>query len=186
MSLANKLSEERRARLAAERLLELKQAELTAANRKLGHHAIALTRQIGETQAEVENVRYENERVKSDLSVANHKIEVAERRLWHSIQTIQDGFAFFDKDSTLIGANTAYLNVFDDLEEVGPGVCYTRILQLLTDEGLVNTGELRASDWRQMMSERWFQPGSAACCHPALEQPVHKADRSPFGRRRCC
>lgn len=158
MSLANKLSEERRARLAAERLLELKQAELTAANRKLGHHAIALTRQIGETQAEVENVRYENERVKSDLSVANHKIEVAERRLWHSIQTIQDGFAFFDKDNTLIGANTAYLSVFDDLEEVGPGVCYTRILQLLTDEGLVNTGEFRAGDWRQMMTERWFQP----------------------------
>ena len=52
MSLANKLAEERRARLAAERLLELKQAELSAANRKLGRHALALTRQIGETQAE--------------------------------------------------------------------------------------------------------------------------------------
>ena len=35
MSLAGKLAEERRARLAAERLLELKQAELHAANRKL-------------------------------------------------------------------------------------------------------------------------------------------------------
>ncbi len=35
MSIAIKLAEERRARLAAERLLELKQAELFAANRKL-------------------------------------------------------------------------------------------------------------------------------------------------------
>ena len=73
MSLANKLAEERRARLAAERLLELKQAELSAANRKLGRHALALTRQIGETQAEVATVRHENERVKSDLTVAQDK-----------------------------------------------------------------------------------------------------------------
>ncbi len=94
MSLAQKLAQERRARLAAERMLSLKQAELSAANRKLGQHAMALTKRIGETQAEVETVRDENEKVKSDLTVAHAKIEVAERRLWHSIQTIQDGFAF--------------------------------------------------------------------------------------------
>ena len=74
MSLANKLAEERRARLAAQRLLELKQAELSAANRKLGRHALALTRQIGETRAEVATVRDENERVKTDLSTANQQL----------------------------------------------------------------------------------------------------------------
>jgi signal transduction histidine kinase/CheY-like chemotaxis protein len=158
MSLVNKLAEERRARLAAERLLELKQAELSAANRKLGRHALALTRQIGEKQAEVATVRDENEKVKSDLTVANAKIEIAERRLWHSIQTIQDGFAFFDADSNLIGANTAYLNAFDGLEEVGPGISYMRILQLFTDEGLVNTEALAPDEWRHMMTERWMAP----------------------------
>ena len=156
MSLANKLAEERRARLAAERLLELKQAELSAANRKLGRHALALTRQIGATQAEVATVRDENEKVKSDLHVANVKIEIAERRLWHSIQTIQDGFAFFDADSKLIGANTAYVNFFDGLEEIAPGISYMRILQLLTDEGLVNPGEMKPDAWRAMMTERWL------------------------------
>ncbi len=158
MSLANKLAQERRSRLAAERLLELKQAELSAANRKLGRHALALTKQIGESQAEVETVRVENEKVKSDLSVAHEKVEIAERRLWHSIQTIQDGFAFFDADSILIGANTAYLNAFDDLEEATPGISYNRILQLLTDEGLVNTEDLSPDEWRAMMAERWLQP----------------------------
>ncbi|MFC3612683.1 response regulator [Lutimaribacter marinistellae] len=158
MSLVNKLAEERRARLAAERLLELKQAELSAANRKLGRHALALTRQIGETQAEVATVRTENERVKSDLTVANAKIEVAERRLWHSIQTIQDGFAFFDADSKLIGANTAYLTAFDGLEEVAPGISYLRILQLMTDEGIINTEALDPAEWRRMMTERWMAP----------------------------
>ncbi|OIQ45300.1 MAG: hybrid sensor histidine kinase/response regulator [Roseobacter sp. MedPE-SW] len=156
MSLADKLAEERRARLAAERLLELKQAELSAANRKLGRHALALTKQIGVTQAEVATVRDENAKVKSDLSMANEKIETAERRLWHSIQAFQDGFAFFDADSRLIGANTAYLNIFDGLEEAAPGISYMRILQILTDEGLVNTGEMKPDSWRAMMSERWL------------------------------
>ncbi len=158
MSLANKLAEERRNRLAAERLLELKQAELTAANRKLGRHALALTKQIGETQAEVATVRDENEKVKSDLSVAHEKVEIAERRLWHSIQTIQDGFAFFDVDNILIGANSAYIGAFDGLEEVGPGVNYMRILQIMTDEGLVNTEDRTPDEWRAMMTERWMQP----------------------------
>ncbi|MCV6585815.1 MAG: response regulator [Marinibacterium sp.] len=158
MSLANKLAEERRARLAAERLLELKQAELSAANRKLGRHALALTKQIGATQAEVETVRDENERVKSDLTEANHKVQQAEKRLWLSIQSIQDGFAFFDPDGYMIGANTAYLSIFDDLEEVGPGVSYMRILQLLTDEGIVNTGDLDPKTWRDEMARRWQAP----------------------------
>ena len=155
MSLAEKLAHERRARLAAERLLHLKQAELSAANRELGRHAIALTRQIGETQAEVETVRGENEKVKSDLTVANAKIELAERRLWHSIQTIQDGFAFFDGDKRLISANTAYLSVFEGLDEVAPGICYHRILELLMTEGIVDIGEEDAADWQARMQQRW-------------------------------
>ena len=158
MSLANKLAEERRARLAAERLLELKQAELSAANRKLGRHALALTKKIGRTEAEVATVRDENERFKSDLTAANQKIELAERRLWHSIQSIRDGFAFFDADNIMIGANSAYLALFDGMDEIAPGVAYTRILQVMTEEGIVDTGDMHPADWRQMMVERWHQP----------------------------
>ena len=88
MSLASKLAEERRARLAAERLLELKQAELHAANRKLGRHAKLLSDQIHEKRAEVEAVLGAHEKVKSDLDVAHQRIAVAERRLWLSIETI--------------------------------------------------------------------------------------------------
>ncbi len=78
MSLANKLAEERRARLAAERLLEQKQAELHAANHKLGRHARALSEEIVETRAEVRTVRDENQRVKLDLSAANEKVQPLE------------------------------------------------------------------------------------------------------------
>ncbi|MEO1139350.1 MAG: response regulator [Pseudomonadota bacterium] len=155
MSLANKLAEERRARLAAERLLEQKQAELQAANRKLGKHAQALSEEIVETRAEVQTVRDENERVKSDLTVANQKVEIAERRLWHSIETIQDGFAFFDADSRMIAANNAWMSVFEGLEDVRPGISYVEILQCVTEEGIVDIGDLPPVEWREKMLDRW-------------------------------
>ena len=155
MSISGKLAEERRGRLAAERLLELKQEELFAANRKLGRHAKALSEEIVETRAEISSVRNENQRVKSDLTVAHQKIEIVERRLWHSIETIRDGFAVFDIDNQLVMANDAYLSIFDGLEEIKPGVPYARILQLLTEEGIVNIGEKSPAEWRAEMHERW-------------------------------
>ncbi|PSL19108.1 histidine kinase dimerization/phospho-acceptor domain-containing protein [Shimia abyssi] len=158
MSLAKRLADERRARLAAERLLELKQAELFSANRKLGKHAAELSNEIVETRAEVANVKNENSRVKSDLQVANEKIEIAERRLWLSIASIRDGFAFFDAQSRMIAANPSYLAVFDGLENVQPGITYSEILECITDEGIFNTGDASAEQWREEMLARWHQP----------------------------
>jgi signal transduction histidine kinase/ActR/RegA family two-component response regulator len=158
MSLAMKLTQERRARLAAERMLELKQAELFAANRKLGLHAQQLSEEIVETRAEVETMKGENQRVQSDLTAAHERIAITERRLWHSIETINDGFAFFNADSEMIMANRAYFNVFEGLEIIKPGVNYVTILQAMTEEGIVNTGDLSASEWRQMMTERLQHP----------------------------
>ncbi|MFD2739628.1 response regulator [Sulfitobacter aestuarii] len=157
MSLASKLTEERRSRLAAERLLELKQAELFAANRKLGQHAQQLSEEIVETRAEVENIRGENQRVKSDLNAAHQRIALTERRLWQSIETIHDGFALFNADNEMIMANRAYLAVFDGLEEVAPGINYVTILQLLTDEGIIDPGPQGAAAWRSMMTRRLQQ-----------------------------
>lgn len=158
MTLANKLAEERRARLAAERLLEQKQAELSAANRKLGKHALALSEEIHETRAVVKTVQDENARVKSDLNVATEKVEILERRLWHSINTIEDGFAVFDADSKMVTANSAWVSAFGGLEDVKPGITYVELLQLATDEGIVDTGNLRPMEWREMMLDRWQSP----------------------------
>ena len=85
----------------------------------------------------------------------DRKVEIAERRLWHSIETIQDGFAFFDADSRMIAANNAYLAVFDGLEAVKPGVSYIEILQFITEEGIVNIGALKPHEWREKMLDRW-------------------------------
>lgn len=161
MSLVGKLTQERRARLAAERLLEQKQAELFAANQKLGAYAKKLSAEIVETRAEVQTVRDENLRVKSDLSIAHKKIEIAERRLWLSIESINDGFAFFNADSQMIIANKAYLWAFDGLEDVVPGVSYVTLLQLMTEEGIVDIGGQAPAVWRADMLARWQSPEPA-------------------------
>ena len=155
MSLQQKLTEERRGRLAAERMLELKKAELFAANRKLGNNTRELSDEIVGTRALMESMGEENRKVKSDLTAAHEKIAVVERRLWHSIETIRDGFAFFDGDNRLIMANQAYLAVFEGLEVIQTGVNFVTILQALTDEGIVDLGGIEPTAWRQRMLTRF-------------------------------
>ncbi|MCF6444727.1 ATP-binding protein [Nereida sp. MMG025] len=155
MDLNQRLAEERRARLAAESLLEQKKGELLAANRKLGQHANALSAEIVETRKEVATAKGETTRVRSDLMMAEEKAGQAERRLWESIETVRDGFALFDPDGRLVLANPAYTRTFDDLEEVQPGISYVRLLQLACEEGIINPGEMTAAQWRDMMINRW-------------------------------
>jgi len=155
MALMESLESERRGRLAAERLLEQKQAELFAANSKLGKHAIALSGEIVEKRHEAEELKGENTKVRSDLKDANHKVDIAERRLWDSIETIQDGFAVFDANDCMVSANHAYLSVFDGLEEMRTGVSYDRVIQLLVEEGIVDIEDKAPLDWRKELQVRW-------------------------------
>jgi signal transduction histidine kinase/DNA-binding response OmpR family regulator len=162
MDLSDKLVAERRARLAAERLLELKSRELFAANRKLSEHARALSeeiiiqRRVVEDATEVaEALRGENERVRSDLDSATEARTVAEHRLWLALETIRDGFAIYDAAGRLVVANTAYLSVFDGLEEVGPGTHARDILRIGLEEGVFDPGGKEPAVWMESMLERW-------------------------------
>jgi len=60
MDINQRLSEERRLRLQAEHLLEHKQGELMAANRKLGLYARRLSDEIVETRKAVVSSRGRN------------------------------------------------------------------------------------------------------------------------------
>lgn len=78
MEIAERLAKERRARLAAERLLDQKSRELFAANEKLALHARALSDQIVEQRqvvksalTEAELLKGQNSQVKGDLDRAH-------------------------------------------------------------------------------------------------------------------
>ncbi len=149
------LAQERRARLAAQRMLEQKQEELFSANSKLAKHAHSLSDEIIEKRNEADELKGENIQVRSDLKVATVKAGIAERRLWDSIETIQDGFAVFDANDCLVSANAAYLEAFEDLEEVKSGVSYVRIIHFLVEEGIVDTEGMTRAEWSDAMLSRW-------------------------------
>jgi signal transduction histidine kinase/CheY-like chemotaxis protein len=116
MDLSERLVKERRARLAAERLLEQKSRELFAANEKLAIHARSLSDQIVEQRqvvksalTEAELLKHQNTRFVEDLDRAHTAAVMAERRLWDALETINDGFAIFDNAKRLVSANAAWL-----------------------------------------------------------------------------
>ncbi len=149
------LARERRARMAAERLLLLKQAELSDANRRLSRHARLLSDEIVEKREETEALIQHTSLVQSELEHANQAVLIAERRLWDSVETIQDGFAVFDADDIMIAANSAYLGPFDGVNSVGPGIAYCDMLRVALDEGLVDICDQSAGDWLSAMLDRW-------------------------------
>lgn len=161
MDFAERLAKERRARLAAERLLEQKSRELFAANAKLGLHARALSDQIVEQRQVVKSALTEAEQLKGqqsrfveDLDRAHTLAVMAERRLWDSINTIKDGFAVFDSNQQLITANAAYLSAFND-QEIVPGLPYADLLCIVAEGGLVELGALTPDVWVANMLARW-------------------------------
>ena len=145
---------ERRARLAAERLLEQKQSQLQAANRKLSQHAINLSGQIVDQRKVLDKLQGENSEATAQSLKANHKALAAERLLWDAVKSIQDGFALFDKDRKLIAANSPYLNLFRSAQNVGPGISMESILDLCLEDNLVDRDGKDEDTWYDFMLDR--------------------------------
>ena len=136
MDLTERLVRERRARLAAERLLDQKSRELHAANEKLAIHARALSDQIVEQRqvvksalSEAELLKDQNTRFVEDLDRAHTLAVMAERRLWDAINTIRDGFAVFDAEMKLVLANEACMSWFAG-HPVAPGIAYADLVAI--------------------------------------------------------
>ena len=153
MDIADRLARERRSRLAAERLLEQKSRELFTANEKLGLHARSLSDQIvvqrevtRSALSEAESLKGLNSRFVEDLDRAHTTAVMAERRLWDSINTINDGFAVYDADLRLVTANSAYLGVMDGLG-VAPGIAYVDLVRLAAASGRLVLGEMSVDDF---------------------------------------
>ncbi|MGB3315832.1 MAG: response regulator [Albidovulum sp.] len=161
MSIAEKLAKERRARLAAERLLEQKKRELFAANSQLSRHARHLSDQIVEQRhgleqalCEAESLKGQNSQVMSDLLRATNAAKIAERLLWDAVEAVGDGFAVFDKNLHLVIVNKAWLEIFAGHSEIQTGVDYDTVIRTLATAGIVDLEDFDEHDWRHEMTER--------------------------------
>jgi signal transduction histidine kinase/DNA-binding response OmpR family regulator len=159
MDITERLVRERRARLAAERLLEQKSRELFAANEKLAIHARSLSDQIVEQRqvvksalSEAETLKDQNHRFVQDLDRAHTAAVMAERRLWDALETINDGFAVFDSAKRLVSANAAWLAPFVD-KVIAPGCPYEDIIRH-SAETVIDLGDESPDDFVARMMTR--------------------------------
>ena len=161
LSFDQKFLQERRARLAAERLLEQRQRELFAAHQKLDAYARSMGGLPLQVQAEGAGAavarKQQDARFVMELERAHSAAVMAERRLWDSVETITDGFAIFDHDMGLVVANQAYLAAFTGQAQVRAGMTFAQVLQMATDQGLVDTGDESAEAWVARVLARWQQ-----------------------------
>ncbi|MEM9582231.1 MAG: ATP-binding protein [Pseudomonadota bacterium] len=149
------LAQERRARLAAERLLDQKQLELKEANKQLSDHALSLSDKIFDQREVVNTLQGENTRVSEDLEKANTRVEKTERILWAALENIPDGFALFGPDHRLIAANRPYIRAFDETVGVAIGDSYQTILDVCLDDGLIDLQGQDEDEWYDIMLDRW-------------------------------
>ena len=154
-SFDERLAQERRARLQAERLLALRSEELYSANRKLAEHAHELSYQVIEQREENAILKGETSQTRAQLEVATEKAVTAQRRLWDALTATEDGFAIFDRDWRMVAANTAFFDVFDGIADVAEGASYEAILRLAVEEGIVDIGTTQPEDWIDRMIARW-------------------------------
>ncbi|MEM0948443.1 MAG: ATP-binding protein [Pseudomonadota bacterium] len=152
-----------RARLATESLLTQRQRELTVANTRIAAHAKALSTEVIErreaaerAQAAAENLKGENREALKDLRKARSDVQIAERRLWASLETIEDGFAVFDRDHRIVTSNASFFGPFEDLECVGIGASYEDLVQIALEEGIVDPGTMAPTEWLRWMKARWM------------------------------
>ncbi len=159
MDLAERLAKERRGRLAAERLLEHKSRELFAANEKLSLHARSLSDQIvvqrevtREAVSEAKSLKGQNLQFVDDLERAHTSAVMAERRLWDSINTIDDGFAVFDSSLRLVVANRAYESTFRQAG-LQIGVSYDTLVAGVARQGVFRLDTI-PDEWAAKMIAR--------------------------------
>ena len=159
--MLERLAKERRARLAAERLLEQKKRELHAANQQLALHARSLSEQIVEQRqglaqalSEAASLKGQNVRVLSDLEHATSLARIAQTRLWDALETVRDGFAVFDGDLRLVAANRAWLSFFEGEIALSQGVTYDAVLKIAAQHGLIELDGRDPLDWHHEMTAR--------------------------------
>ena len=163
-----RLTQERRARLAAERLLDQRTRALVTARAALESHGRRLSdRIVAEREAATAVSRTGPPAATAvpaptdgrgpDVGVDPELVAMAERRLWATVAAIEDGLAIFDADHRMLGANRPFLRLFADWPEVTRGIDHGRLLQICAEAPLVELGATATGDWVRQMRDRLDQ-----------------------------
>ncbi|MBK5928740.1 response regulator [Rhodobaculum claviforme] len=158
---SERLTMERRARLAAEGLLDRRTRALRAAQAALearGRHIG--TRLVAEREAAHRSAPPPGDtldRLRGEAARAAHVAGVASRRLHDTMAAVEDGLALFDAAGRLLAANATFLRPYADCPDVRPGIARARLLRLCADTPLIELDGTDPDDWVATMQARWTE-----------------------------
>jgi PAS domain S-box-containing protein len=101
----------------------------------------------------------------SDISGRKHADEArreAQQRLVDAIESIGEGFAFYDAEDRLVLCNTRYREMLhsDGVDEIAPGTSFESIIRSAVASGrIAEADEARAERWLEERLERHRNPG---------------------------
>ncbi len=122
-----------------------------------------LEKKLIEASTKIEQLENKNTALSTVASTSQHQLlqeayaaaNMAELRLWEAVETIDDGFAIYNQNNTLIAANHAYLKTFENYSQIKIGVAYEDLIYLAANEGLVETLSKTPKEFTEFMLERW-------------------------------
>lgn len=145
-----RLERERRARKAAESILEQKSLELYEANQKLKQARDDLEVRVAERTAElaaaIEDLHAEaKERLKVEA-----ELRQARGQLMDAIESLDGGLAMYGPDERLVVCNSRFKEIYSlAADKLAPGVSKESFLQTFCDRGGHQNSGLSREDWIQ-------------------------------------
>ena len=139
---------ERRARLASERMAAKRERELTEKIARLEETSRRLNREIAEKR---QDARRPIEAAPLPPPTPQGGAAPDQMILWAAVQTLANGFAIWGADDHLVIANDAYFRFLGEIDEIRPGISYRRMLEILVEEGVADTGGDDPASWVSRM-----------------------------------
>jgi PAS domain S-box-containing protein len=97
----------------------------------------------------------------SALRLAEDARRRSEQRLVEAIESISEGFVFYDVDDRLVLCNSCYRNLLyaDHQAELKPGMTFESIIRRSAERGSITDAEGRVEEWIAERLERHRNPG---------------------------
>ena len=180
MNITDRLVSERRARLAAERLLEQKSRELFQANSRLSDHARALSETVQEQRHDLSEANSERAELRDRTQRAETELERAHAPPFSRPSAASGsrskrsatGSPSSTSDLRLLIANGAYVAFFQGRCDLAVGQDYAHMMRMLARRGIVDLDGGDEHDWHDEMVARLMRDD--------IRPPHRRADRWPL------
>jgi two-component system, sensor histidine kinase len=141
--------------------------------------AIVLEDKVRDRTQTLETALRDLEETNRELSIAKAQTEAAQTRLMEAIESISEGFAYFDRNDKLVLCNTKFVELWPGISEViNPGVSFKTVAQWTLDSGLIVDPDGHFTGWLRSRLHRRRIPRTSVVIALTTGQWLQVRERS--------